>query len=329
MPAADPHIAAIRAFNRSYTRRIGVLADGLLGSPFSLTEVRVLFELAQRDGATASELIAELGLDAGYMSRILRGFERRGLLLRKPAPDDARRSLLSLSAKGLRTFAPLDAKARAEIAGLLAPLSEGERQRLVYAMRSIEELTGASTTGERRVSRGSADRAEPNPRHDVVIRTHRPGDIGWLVHRHGAIYDREYGWGDRFEGLVAEIAGRFLRTHDPARERCWIAEYRGAKSSSTNVGSIMLVRKSAHVGQLRLLLVEPEARGLGIGRRLVAECIAFAREAGYRKIVLWTNRGLDAAKHLYEEAGFTLDREEPHDDFGVGLIAQVWSLKLV
>ena len=322
MPVRQQRIESVRAFNRRWTQRIGVLTDGLLDSPFSLTEVRVLYELAQRERVTATELIAELGIDAGYLSRMLRGFQRRGLLLRRRAPDDARRTLLTLSAKGRRTFAPLDARARAEIAALLDGLPDPAQQRLVDAMEAIEGVLAKGETDRRGGNRGSI-RADPVVQSDVLLRTHQPGDIGWLVQRHGAIYHAEQGWDGRFEGLVAEIAGKFLRSHDPLRERCWIAEHRGA-----NVGSVMVVRKSRHVAQLRLLLVEPHARGLGVGRRLVGACIAFARAAGYRRMVLWTNRGLDAAKHLYEEAGFALDAEEPHTTFGAGLTAQVWSKDL-
>ncbi len=301
-------IAAVRRFNRFYTRRIGILTESLLGSGFTLPEVRVLYEVALRDGPSATELGQELRLDPGYLSRLIDRLRRRGLLERRPAPTDRRRSLLRLTRKGQTTFAALDRRSHDEIEAMLAPLTAADRRRLVEAMGRIEHLLSA----------GGGEAAAP-----YLLRLHQPGDIGWVVERHGALYAEEYGWDAEFEALVAEIAARFLRTFDPKRERCWIAERDGE-----NVGSVFLVRKSATIAQLRLLLVEPSARGLGIGRRLVAECVRFARHAGYRKVTLWTNKGLDAARHLYEEAGFRLVEEEPHHSFGHDLVSQTWVLLL-
>ena len=300
-------IDAVRRFNRFYTRRIGVLHDGLLGSPFSLAEVRVLYEIAHRDGPTAAELGRELGLDAGYLSRLVRRLERSGLIARTPSATDGRRSHLALTAKGRRTFATLNSRSNDEVAALLKDLPDGAQGRLVSALETVEAVLGA----------------ELQARVPYLLRTHEPGDIGWVIGRHGALYAQEYGWDETFEALVAEIAARFIRNFDPKRERCWIAERDGR-----NVGSVFLVRKSAAVAQLRLLIVAPEARGLGIGRRLVSECERFARQAGYGKIVLWTNRGLDAARRIYEEAGYRMVREEPHHSFGRDLVGQYWELRL-
>ena len=299
--------AGVRAFNRFYTRRIGVLQEGLLRSPFSLAEARVLYELAQRARPTASELGQALGLDAGYLSRILAGFESRGLVGRRPSPSDGRRSLLRLTAKGHRAFASLDRRSQVETAALLAPLTADEQGRLVGALRTVERLLGGA-------------RAAGNP---YVLRPPRPGDMGWVVHRHAVLYASEYGWDERFEALVAGIGAKFVAGHDPARERCWIAERDGEI-----VGSVLLVRQSRTVAKLRLLLVEPAARGHGIGARLVDECIAFARQAGYRRIMLWTNDVLHAARRLYEKAGFRLLRAEPHHSFGHDLVGETWVLTL-
>ena len=300
-------VDAVRRFNRFYTRRIGVLNEKLLGSGFTLPEVRLLYELAHREGPSASELGKELRLDPGYVSRLVARLRRRGLLERKPSPTDGRQTLLGLTRKGQETFAALNRRSHEEITAMLAPLAATDQRRLVEAMSRIEALLG-----------GPTEAAEP-----YLLRLHQPGDIGWVVQRHGAIYAEEYGWDSEFEALVAEIAARFLRRFDPKRERCWIAERDGE-----NVGCVFLVNKSATVAQLRLLLVEPSTRGLGIGRRLVAECIRFARQAGYRKVTLWTNKGLDAAKHIYEAAGFRLMEEEPHHSFGHDLVAQTWTLTL-
>ncbi len=303
----ERRVAAVRGFNRFWTRRIGVLREGYLESPFSLTEVRVLYELAHREETSASELRGELGLDAGYLSRILRGFEERGLVARRPSETDARRSLLRLTEAGREAFDPLDARSRDEIGAMLGGLSAAEGDRLVEALGTVEQLLGA----------------RPEPKVPYLLRPHQPGDMGWVVHRHGVLYAREYGWDERFEALVARIVADFVDDCDPAKERCWIAERDGEI-----VGSVFLVMESERVAKLRLLLVEPSARGLGIGARLVEECIRFARSRGYEKITLWTNDVLRAARHIYEKAGFRLVREEPHHSFGKDLVGQTWELTL-
>ena len=300
-------LRAVREFNRFYTRRIGVLREGLLDSPFSLAQARVLYELAHRDGATASDLRRDLGLDPGYLSRLLAGFARRGFLVRKRSPADGRRSLLGLTRAGRRTFATLDARAVDEVRGLLAPLSEGDQGRLVASMRTIEGLLGADGAGR------------PSAR----IRAPRPGDMGWVVERHGAVYHAEWGWGAEFEALVAEIVARFMSHHDPRRERAWIAEQEGER-----VGSVFLVASSRTVAKLRLLLVEPAARGQGLGQRLVGKCVRFARASGYRRIVLWTQSILAPARHIYEKAGFLLVATAPNREFGRGLVSETWELML-
>ncbi len=298
-------VAAVRRFNRCYTRAIGVLRDGLLQSAFSLTEARLLYELAQRTDVTASVLCRDLGLDSGYLSRILQRFERDGLVTRAASATDRRQSPLSLTMAGREAFAPLDARSREEVGALLADLTEPAQASLVAAMGQIETLLGAL-------------HAAP-----WLLRQHRPGDIGWVVARHGALYAEEYGLDHRFEALVAQVAGEFLARHDPARERCWIAERNGV-----NVGSVFLVRKSDEVAKLRLLIVEPAARGLGIGQRLVTECVSFARAAGYRGITLWTNDVLVAARAIYQQAGFHLVASAPHRDFGPSLVGEDWELSL-
>lgn len=300
-------IDTVRRFNRFYTRRIGILRDGLLGSPFSLAEARMLYEIAQREGPTAAELGRELNLDQGYLSRLVRRLERGGLVARTRSDADGRRSHLALTARGRRAFATLNARSNEEVAGMLEALPDAAQRGLVSALATVEAVLEAG----------------PQAGVPYVLRPHQPGDIGWVIGRHGALYAREYGWDETFEAFVAEIAARFVRNFDPKRERCWVAEREGR-----NVGAVFLVRKSATVAQLRMLIVEPEARGLGIGRRLVDECERFARQAGYRKVVLWTNRGLDAARHIYEEAGYRLVREEPHRSFGRDLVGQYWELKL-
>jgi DNA-binding MarR family transcriptional regulator/N-acetylglutamate synthase-like GNAT family acetyltransferase len=301
----DPLVDAVRAFNRFYTRHIGVLDEGHLHSPFSLAEVRILYELAHRDGPVAADLCRDLGLDPGYLSRILLKFRKNSLLTRKPSPEDARQSRLFLTPAGRKTFGPLGRSAAREVARMIEPLSAADRERLVSAMRTIERLLGKPA-------------AEP-----YTLRPHQSGDMGWVIHRHGALYAREYGYDQRFEALVAEIAAHFLRNFDPARERCWIAE-RGGEI----VGSVFLVKQSAEIAKLRMLLVEPSARGIGLGRRLVEECVAFARHAGYRSVTLWTQASLDAARHIYQNAGFRLVHEEPHEDFGLRQTSQTWDLTL-
>ena len=306
---ASGTVAAVRRFNRFYTRQIGLLEERHLHSPFSLTEVRVLYELAHRPQPTATELCKDLGLDPGYLSRILRQFEKRGLLARAPSQKDGRQSLLSLTAKGGRVFSPLDARASREIGSLVARLTPRKQRQLVEAMHTVESLTGAATQPA----------TEP-----YSLRNHQPGDMGWVVHRHGALYWKEYHYDERFEALVAKIVSEFIAHFDPRRERCWIAEVDGE-----NVGSVFVVKKTDTVAKLRLLLVEPSARGLGIGRRLVAECVRFAREAGYKRITLWTQSELQAARHLYKQAGFRLTENHPHADWSRdNLVSEVWDLEL-
>jgi DNA-binding MarR family transcriptional regulator/GNAT superfamily N-acetyltransferase len=303
----ENRVATVRQFNRFYTQRIGVLREGLLKSPFSLTQSRVLYELAHRAECTATGLGRDLGLDAGYLSRILGDFEKRGLLARKPSDTDGRQSLLRLTRKGQKAFAPLHARSREEISAMLTRLSGAEQGRLIEAMLTIEELLGA----------------RPEPKAPYLLRPHQPGDMGWVVHRHGVLYAQEYGWDEQFEALVAGITAKFIQHYDPKRERCWIAEKDGEI-----VGSVFLVKRSATVAKLRLLLVEPSARGLGIGTRLVGETIQFARRAGYRKIALWTNSVLVSARRIYEAAGFRLVDQEPHHSFGKDLVGESWELKL-
>jgi len=304
-------VSQVRSFNRFYTRQIGVLQEGLLRSPFSLTEVRVLYELAHRSQLTAGALCAELGLDAGYLSRTLRAFERRGLIVRKPSKADGRQSLLTLTSKAQRVFAPLEARSNEQVASMLAKLSQPQRKRLVDAMHVVENLLG----NEASAVQGRAT---------YLLRPHQPGDMGWVVHRHGVLYSQEYGYDEGFEALVAEIAAEFIQNLDPKRERCWIAEKDGEI-----VGSVFLVQKSRTISKLRLLLVEPSARGLGIGRGLVAECVRFARQVGYRRMMLWTQSELKAARHLYQEAGFQLVKKEAHQSWGrEDLVSETWELKL-
>lgn len=300
-------VEAIRRFNRFYTGKIGVLQEAILHSPFSLAEARVLYELAHRNGLTASQLAAELNLDPGYLSRILRNFSRRGFLTRKSSQSDARQNLLFLTPRGRKSFAPLNSESQREIQKLLGPLAPAAQARVVAAMRSIESLLGS-----------------PAPKNStIVLREHRPGDMGYIVHRHGELYAREYGWNEEFEALTAEIASEFIRNFEPRKERCWVAEIDG-----NFAGCVFLVRKSDTVAKLRMLLVEPSARGSGLGGRLVDECIGFARQAGYRKITLWTNHVLHAARRLYERRGFVLVRKEHHHSFGHDLVGETWELKL-
>lgn len=311
-PAADGdssrRVETVRAFNRFYTQRIGVLEDGYLDSDFSLAQVRVLYELAHRDAPTASELARDLGLDAGYLSRILRGFERNGLIEKRPASDDARQRLLTLTARGREIFVPLETTSQRQIAALLARLSPAEQRQLVEAMGSIMTTLGEPS-------------AATVP---YLLRPQRPGDMGWVVQRHGALY-AEYGYDETFEALVAEIVAGFVRNFDHKRERCWIAERNGE-----NVGSVFLIAHPEREGvaKLRLLLVEPSARGLGIGCRLVEECTRFARQAGYHTITLWTQSHLESARRIYQAAGYQLMHEAPHHSFGLDLVEQTWELEL-
>jgi DNA-binding MarR family transcriptional regulator/GNAT superfamily N-acetyltransferase len=309
----DADVHAARRFNRFYTKRIGVLHyQSTLKSPFSLTEVRVLYELAHRAGPlTASTLCRELGLDAGYLSRILLGFRRRGLIARRPSARDGRQSHLGLSARGRAVFAPLERRQHEDVAAMLKPLGPAGRASAVAAMRRIETL----------LEDGPPAPGQGKPIY--TLRQHRPGDMGWVIARHGDLYAREYGWDIGFEALVARIAADFIDKFDSKRERCWIAEMDGEI-----VGSVFVVRKSDTVAKLRLLIVDPKARGLGLGRRLVGECIAFARKAGYRKLTLWTNDALHAARAIYVQAGFTLTARAPHRSFGKNLVGETWDLAL-
>jgi DNA-binding MarR family transcriptional regulator/GNAT superfamily N-acetyltransferase len=303
----DDRVGAVRRFNRLYTRRIGVLEDGFLGSPYSLTQARVLYELARRPKSTATEIAAELGLDHGYLSRILRDFNKRGLVIKTALPNDRRQSLLSLTAKGRMAFAPLEEHSQEQVGAMLGTLSVVDQERVVAAMRTIE------------ISLCEA----PAPQMPYLLRGPRAGDMGWIVARHGALYAEEYGWDERLEALIAEIVAAFVRNRDPRRERCWIADREGE-----NVGSILLVRETDEVARLRLLLVEPKARGLGIGARLVDESLRFAREAHYRRVTLWTHSVLTAARRVYERAGFKLIHQWKHDMFGTELEAETWELEL-
>ena len=303
----DQRAAALRRFNRFYTRHIGVLNEGLLESPFSLAEARVLYELAHRTRPTASDLSAALGLDPGYLSRLLRGLRRRALVARERSEADGRRSHLALTRKGRAAFAKLDKRSHDDMRALLTRLGEPEQRRLLEAARTMERLLDPA--------------AVPAP--SYILRFHQPGDMGWVVHRHGTLYTQEYGWDEQFEALVAGIVAEFLRKFDPRKERCWIAEREG-----DILGSVFLVRDSDALAKLRLLLVEPHARGLGIGGRLVAECVGTARRLGYRRLTLWTQRSLAAARHLYQQAGFSLVRSEPHHSFGHDLVGETWDLEL-
>jgi DNA-binding MarR family transcriptional regulator/GNAT superfamily N-acetyltransferase len=303
--ALDRRIAAVRAFNRFYTRRIGVVREGYLQSRFSLTEARVLYELAQYDGVTATQIGAALDLDAGYLSRMLRGFEEDGLLARGPSANDRRQIMLTLTDVGHAAFAPLDLRSRQEIGAMLAALPAPAQEAMVDGMQTIARLL--------------SDRPSP----DWCTRSPMPGDIGWVIERHGTLYAEEYQFNHKFEALVAQVAGAFLGEHDPERERGWIAERNGVR-----IGSVFLVRKTGDIGKLRLLLVEPSARGLGVGKKLVADCIAFARQAGYRRVTLWTNDILVAARGIYQAAGFRLVASEPHCDFGPPMTGEEWELEL-
>ncbi|MET0544158.1 MAG: helix-turn-helix domain-containing GNAT family N-acetyltransferase [Variovorax sp.] len=309
---SSPEVAAVKAvrqFNRFYTARIGAL-DPYLGSDMSLTDVRVLYELAHRDKPVASEIGKALGLDAGYLSRILKRFEAAGWLTRVPSPADARQSLLALTESGHAAFAPLQQKSRDEAGRLLAALGADERQRVVDAMATVQSLLDPA-------------RAAPARPAAAVLRDPVPGDIGWVVQQHGEIYAKEYGWNSDFEALVADIASRFLRKFQPAWERCWIAELGGER-----VGAAFVARKSKSTAQLRMLILAPRARGLGLGARLTDECIAFARRKGYTKMVLWTNSCLSAARGIYAARGFALVKSQPYEGFGQQLVGETWELKL-
>jgi DNA-binding MarR family transcriptional regulator/GNAT superfamily N-acetyltransferase len=305
-PTLDRHVAAVRHFNRFYTRLIGVLEEGQVASSHSLTELRVLYELAHRDDPVAADLASDLGIDAGYLSRIIKKFARAGLVAKVASATDGRRQRLRLTEDGHAAFAPLERATERQIATLIAPLDASDQERLVAAMATIEGLLG-----------------QGRPPAPYVLRPHRPGDMGWVVHRQAVLYAREYGWDETFEALVAEIAAKFITDFDPKRERCWIAERDGEV-----LGAVFVVAVSDEEAKLRLLYVEPGARGLGIGRRLVEECVRFARDTGYRRLGLWTNDVLVAARHIYQSGGFRLVRSEAHHSFGKDLVGEFWELEL-
>lgn len=300
-------IAEVRAFNRFYTRWVGALDRHHLGTSFSLAEARVLYEIANKPGLLARDIIRQLGLDAGYLSRLLKRFVSDGLIQREAAAD-GRAAALRPTVVGLTIFEELDRKAAERIGDAIADLNEQERSKLAAAMGLITHLT----------SKESAKEAGK-----VVLREPRSGDYGWAIERHGVLYEAEFGWGTQFEGLVAELFGKFAMSHDPARERCWIAELDGER-----VGCVFVVEREPTVAQLRCLLVEPKARGRGVGAALVNECISFARDAGYERMMLWTNKGLNSARKIYESVGFKLVEEQPHEEFGVPLVGQNWEMAL-
>jgi DNA-binding MarR family transcriptional regulator/GNAT superfamily N-acetyltransferase len=307
-------VAEVRRFNRFYTRLVGALDEGHLHSSFSLAETRVLFEITHGQGLTASDLCQRLGLDAGYVSRMLRGFERRGLVERVRSPSDARRNHLQLTDKGRSTFDDLNVRATALVADLLEPLRDGQRRQLLESMRTIRSLLGDVDPTRQQ---------QPAP--PYILRPHRPGDMGWVVHRQAILYAREYGWDERYEALASRILADFIEHYDPRRERCWIAERDGE-----TVGSVFVIKNKEREGvaQLRMLYVEPSARRLGIGSRLVRECTEFARRTGYKSIVLWTNSVLVSARRIYEAEGYKLVKEERHNSFGHDLVGQFWELEL-
>ena len=301
-------ILAVRAFNRFYTRLVGALDEQLLGSGFSLPEARLIYELAARGQTTAADLAADLSLDPGYLSRLVRTLADRGLVARTPSASDGRETVLALTAAGQVAFAPLEQKSNDAVGALLAPLSEATRRHVVAA---TEIITSAFAPGETAAPR------------TTVLRRHQPGDIGWVTHRQGKLYAEEYGWDETYEALVAEILAAFVKNFDARHERAWIAEVDGVIA-----GSVFLVRQSDEIAKLRLLYVEPTARGLGLGTRLVEECVAFARGTGYRTLTLWTNDVLSAARHIYEKAGFRLVSQGRHKSFGKDLVGQTWELAL-
>ena len=300
-------IAAVRRFNRFYTQKLGVLQRGWLESKFSLTEARVLYEIKQRRRSTATDIARDLGIDAGYLSRMLRRFEKCELMRKEISPEDARQSFLSLTPRGRKAFDPLERRTERQIGEALARLNAPEQDHLVHAMRAIEGMLDTER------------KAEGN----IVLRQPRPGDLGWVVARHAELYAREYGWTEEFEGLCAQIVADFASNSDSKRERCWIAEMDGQ-----NVGSVFLVKDSEKVARLRLLLVDPSARGRGVGTRLTDECIRFARECGYQRITLWTHKVLTAARHIYKRAGFQLTSSERRRSFGQNVVSEHWDLIL-
>jgi DNA-binding MarR family transcriptional regulator/GNAT superfamily N-acetyltransferase len=306
-PDLEARVAAVRQFSRFYTPLIGVLEEHYLETRFSLTEGRVLYELAHRDAVTATALAADLNLDHGYLSRILRRFGEAGLVAKKRAPDDARQSLITITAKGRKAFAPLDRASRDQVAALLAKLSSADQERVVGAMRQVENLLGAAKPAARA----------------IVLRPHRPGDMGWVTLANASLYAQEYGWDISYEALVARITAEFIENFDSRRERCWIAEMDGER-----VGSAFVVKKTNEIAKLRLLIIDPKARGLGLGKRLVDECLRFARETGYRSMTLWTQANLLAARGIYARAGFKMTAAEPNHAFGVDLMSETWDIDL-
>jgi DNA-binding MarR family transcriptional regulator/GNAT superfamily N-acetyltransferase len=305
--AESAMIGAVRNFNRFYTQKLGVLDEGLLETEYSLAEVRVLFEIAHQPGCIASQIEQGLALDRGYLSRMLARLAKQRLVQRTRSRDDRRQMTLALTAKGKRVFADLDARAARQVGGFMSHLTGSDRQRLVSHLGSVRQLISGN--------KGGASQ--------VTLRDPRPGDLGWVVQRHGALYAQEYGWNVEFEALVARIVGEYVQNHDAKRDRCWIAELHGAP-----VGSVFLVHKDDAIAKLRLLLVEPSARGHGVGRRLVEACVDFARAAGYKRIELWTNSVLVAARHLYEQFGFKRVQREPHVSFGQRLVGETWALSV-
>jgi DNA-binding MarR family transcriptional regulator/GNAT superfamily N-acetyltransferase len=302
-----PRVAAVRRFNRFYTQNLGVLRPGWLDSAFSLTEARVLYEIKQRDGVTASNIARDLGLDAGYLSRILRGFHKNGLIRKDVSADDRRQSLLSMTARGRQAFDPLERRTERQVGALLGRLSASEQDQLISAMRAIETIIVS----------------KPKAESEIVLHRAQPGDLGWVVARHAELYAQEFGWGGDFEGLCARIVADFVSNYDPKHERCWIA-----KMDGQNVGSVFLVKDSQEVARLRLLLVDPVARGRGLGSRLTDECVRFARMRGYLTITLWTHKVLTVARHIYERAGFRLTSSEHRRSFGRNVISEHWDLAL-
>src|SRR5947209_14519555 len=306
-PDLEARIAAVRRFSRFYTRQLGLLQESLVHTPFSLAQARVLYELANRDSVTASELAADLDLDHGYLSRILRRFGDDGLLKKVRAANDGRQSVISITAEGRKAFAPLNKNSQDQVAAMLDRLDSAGQQRVVGAMAAIERLLDAA----------------PKPVPAIILRPHEPGDMGWVTSTNAAIYAKEYGWDLTYEALVARITADFIDNFDPKRERCWIAELDGER-----VGSVFVVRKTDEIAKLRLLALDSKARGLGLGRRLVEECLRFAKSAGYSSMTLWTQSILTAARSIYQQAGFKLVAEEPHHSFGVDLIGETWERDL-
>ena len=309
-PRLSERVAAVRRFNRFYTQRIGLLQEGVYKSQFSLTQARVLYEVRERGSATATEVGRDLGLDAGYLSRLLAQFEKSGLIRRERSPSDGRQSFLSITAMGRKAMDLLERRTVREVGDVLHRLSDPEQDRLVTAMRTVERMIAPGST------------AEPAAKPEIILREPKAGDLGWIVARHATLYAEEFGWGGNFEGLCAQIVADFVEKYDAKRERCWIAEMDGE-----NVGSVFLVKDSDEIARLRLLLVDPSARGRGLGARLTDECIRFAKACGYRGITLWTHGELAAARHVYSKAGFTLTSSETRKSFGKQVVSENWDLK--